>query len=129
MPLVLAELSTLTSLLQPEDGAERPREKNSLNSSEGNDALGEGRLRSHPRESPVRLVHHGGVGFHGVKELLLLLGLLDVGVDQQRVHLRVDVFHHELEAVEAARLGDLHLVNEVGGEVLVDDSVRRGKER
>jgi hypothetical protein len=43
---------------------------------------------------------------------LLLIGILDVGVDEQTVHLRVDVLDGDLEAVETARLCHLHLLAE-----------------
>jgi hypothetical protein len=56
------------------------------------------------------------------------IGILDQGVDQQAVGLAVDVLHHDLEAVEEARLGVLHLVEEVLGEVLVHDAVAGGEE-
>jgi hypothetical protein len=46
----------------------------------------------------------------------LLLGVLDVGVDQQGVHLGVDVLDGDLEAVEAAGLGDLDLRGDGEGE-------------
>lgn len=39
-----------------------------------------------------------------------LFGLLDVGVDQQAVHLGVDVLHGDLEAVEAPGLCHLHFL-------------------
>ena len=41
----------------------------------------------------------------------------------------MDVLDGNLEAVEAARLGQLHLRREPLDEVLVDDAVRRGEER
>jgi len=40
----------------------------------------------------------------------------------------VDVLHGDLEAVEAARLGDLNLGREALHQVLVHDPVRRGEE-
>lgn len=55
-------------------------------------------------------------------------GLLDVGVNQERVGLGVDVLHHDLESVEASSLGDLDLAAETLNQVLIDDAVRRGEE-
>lgn len=46
---------------------------------------------------------------NGIKEVGTLLGLLDIGVDEQGVSFGVDVLHHDLEAVEATGLGDLDL--------------------
>lgn len=40
----------------------------------------------------------------------------------------MDVLHGDLEAVEAAGLGDLHLGAEVLSQILVDDAVGSGKE-
>ena len=51
-------------------------------------------------------------GVNGIEEMGLLGGLLDVGVNEQRVGLRVDILHHDLETVEAACLCDLNLGTE-----------------
>lgn len=65
---------------------------------------------------------------NGVEEIGALLRLADVSVDQEGVCLGVDVLHHDLEAIEASRLGYLHLAAESLDQVLVDDAVRRGEE-
>ena len=57
-----------------------------------------------------------------------MLLILDVGVDEERVCLRVNVLHHDLEAVEASSFRDLNFTAEPLDEVLIDDSIRRGKE-
>ena len=67
-------------------------------------------------------------GLNGVEEVSPLGGLLDVGVNEQGVGLRVDVFHHDLEAVEAACLRNLDLAAEALNQVLVDDAVGGGEE-
>lgn len=41
-----------------------------------------------------------------------LLWLPDVGVDQEAVHLRVDVLHGDLKTVEATCLRHLHFLHE-----------------
>lgn len=41
-----------------------------------------------------------------------LFGLLDVGVDEEAVHLRVDVLHGDLETVETPGLRHLHFLCE-----------------
>lgn len=63
-----------------------------------------------------------------VKEVCALLLLLDVCVDQEGVCLGMDVLHHDLEAVEAARFRDLDLAAESLDEVLVDDTIGGGEE-
>ena len=40
----------------------------------------------------------------------------------------MDVFHHDLEAVEATCFGSLDLIGETFNEVLVDNAVRCGEE-
>lgn len=60
--------------------------------------------------------------------MALFFGVLNVGVDQKRVGLRVDVLHHDLEPVEASCFWDLHLRHEFRSEVLEDDAVRSSEE-
>ena len=54
--------------------------------------------------------------------------LFDVGVNEKRVCLGVDVLHHDLKAVEASRFGYLDLSAETLYEVLIDDAIRGGEE-
>lgn len=49
--------------------------------------------------------------------------LLDIGVDQERVGLGVDIFHHDLETIEAACLWDLDLSTESLEKVLVHNAI------
>ena len=70
----------------------------------------------------------GHTGIYCVKEVGALLLLFDVCVDEQGVGLGVDVLHHDLEAVEAARFRDLNFTAEALDEVLIDDTIRRGEE-
>ena len=46
-------------------------------------------LPADPLESPVSLVLHGGHGVDGMEELVLLLGVLDITLQEQAVHLCV----------------------------------------
>ena len=55
-------------------------------------------------------------------------GLLDVGVNQERVGFGMDVFHHNLEAIETSCFRDLDFVAESLKKVFIDDSVRGSKE-
>ena len=65
---------------------------------------------------------------NGVEKVCALLGLADVGVDEERVCLGVDVLHHDLEAVEASCLGDLDLAREALDKVLVDNAIGGSEE-
>ena len=117
------------TLLEPEDGREGAREEDTLDGGERDEALGKARpLVCDPAEGPVSLLLDAGDGVNGVEEVLALLRVLDVGVNEERVCLGVDVLHHDLETVEAPRLGGLHLVGETLDEVLIDDTVRGGEE-
>ena len=117
------------ALLQPEDGSERSGEEDSLNSGEGNKTFAEGRaVVGNVAKSPVGLLLDTGDGIDGTEEIVATSGILDVGVDKERVRFGVDVFHHNLEAVEATRLSSLYLVGETLDEVLVDNAVGCGEE-
>ena len=76
----------------------------------------------------VGLELDAGDGLDSVEKILTFGGLFDIGVDEQRVRLRVDVFHHDLEAVEAASFSSLHLVRETLDKILSYNAVRGGEE-
>ena len=65
---------------------------------------------------------------NGVEEVGALLLLLDVCVDEERVHLGVDVLHHDLEPIETACFWYLHFSTEALDEVLIDNTIRSGEE-
>ena len=52
-----------------------------------------------------------------------------LGVDEKRISLGVDIFHHDLEAIEATPFGGLDFIRETLYEGFVDDSIRGGEER
>ena len=81
-----------------------------------------------PPQGPVGLLRDGRDGLDGAEEEVFFHNVVDVGVDQQRVGLTVDVFHHHLETVEAASFGHLDLSKEACAEVLEDDAVGRSEE-
>ena len=53
----------------------------------------------------------------------MLGGVLNIRVDEEGVSFGVDVFHHNLETIEAARLRHLNFIREMLVEVLIDDAV------
>ena len=65
---------------------------------------------------------------NGVEQVGALPGLADVCVDEQRVCLRVNVLHHDLETIEASRLRYLYLAGESLDKVLVHDAIGGGEE-
>jgi hypothetical protein len=78
--------------------------------------------------SPVGLVFDTGDSLNGIKNVLVFSQLLDICVDEERVHFRMDVLHHDLEAIEASSLCGLDLVRESFNEVLIDNSIGCGEE-
>ena len=60
--------------------------------------------------------------------MALLGGVLDVGFEEEAVHLGVNVLDGDLEAVEGAGLGDLDFLREAPSEVLKYDAVGGGEE-
>ena len=61
--------------------------------------------------------------------MVLLLLVFDVGVDEQRVRLGVNVLHHDLETIEGASFRPAHFVGEIHDKVLVHNAVTGGEER
>jgi hypothetical protein len=119
-----------TTFLEPEDWRKRAWEEDTLNGGERDQALAERALLvGDPSERPLRLLLDARDRLDSVEEEVALSRLLDERVDEERVSLGVDVLHHNLEAVEAAGLGDLDLVGEAFEQVLVDDAVRGSEER
>lgn len=112
------------AFLEPEDGAEGSREEDALHSCKGDQPLMEGPLVVHPLHGPLRLLADDIDIGNGGKEVVLLIGVLDVGIDEERVGLRVHVLHGDLEAIEAPRLRDLHLRAKLLRQILKHDSIR-----
>ena len=117
------------ALLEPEDGAEGAGEEDTLNGGEGDATLSEGGIVTlAPLEGPSGLALDAGDGLDSIEQVLLLLAVLDVGVDEEGVGLGMDVLHGDLESVEAAGLGTLDLGGEISGQVLVHDAVGGSEE-
>lgn len=119
-----AESGHETSLLEPEDGAERSGEKNAFDGREGDETFGErSPARVAPSQCPRRFVSDARHGVYGVQQRILFLGVANVGVDEERVDLGVDVLDGDLEAVETPGLWPLDFGRKVRRQVLVDDAV------
>lgn len=71
---------------------------------------------------------HEHTGINGIEKVGALLGLLNIGINEQGVGLGVDVLHHDLETVEAAGLRNLDLSAETLNKVLVDDTIGSSEE-
>lgn len=62
------------------------------------------------------------------EEEVLLNSITDVGVNQQRIGFRVNVFHHHLESVETAGFWHLNFSTESSSKILQNDSVGGSEE-
>jgi hypothetical protein len=73
--------------LEPEDGAKAAQEKDALNSSKPHKPLSKGvstdTLSVDPLHSPISLLLDRLHGLNGAEEVVLLVGVFNVGVDEQ----------------------------------------------
>jgi hypothetical protein len=67
-------------------------------------------------------------GFDCIKEVGALTRFFNIGVNQERVGFRMDVLHHDLEAIETSGLGNLYFIAKPLEKVLVYDTIRGSKE-
>lgn len=67
-------------------------------------------------------------GINGIEEIGSLLLVLDVRVDKERVGLRMDILHHDLESIEAASFRNLNFTTKSLNKVLVHDAIRCSEE-
>ena len=117
-----------SSLLEPEDGAKTPAEKQSLDDAKGKEPLGEQvGLVIDPAERPLGLFGDAGDGLNGAEQLLFAEGIADKCLNHETISLAVHILHGGLECVEAPGLGDGHLPAEILHEVLEDDAVAPSK--
>mmetsp|Transcript_60317 Transcript_60317/g.97635 ORF Transcript_60317/g.97635 Transcript_60317/m.97635 type:complete len:218 (+) Transcript_60317:230-883(+) len=116
------------ALLEPVDGAERAAEENTLDRCKGYDALGKAVVPVHVLHGPRCLFLNSRHGVDGIEDMVPLDRIFDVLLDQQRVSLRVNVLHGNLEAIEGSSFRDLHLAAECPCQVLQDNAIRSSKE-
>ena len=121
-----AEAWEKASLLHPEDGAEGSGEVNAFNSSEHNESFGKsGMFGITPFARPFGFCFDARDGGQALEEAGFFCVILDVGVKEEG-----DVFNKDLKSIEAASLGALNLLGEVGKEVFVHNTIgacKKGK--
>ena len=71
----------------------------------------------------MKCVKQVNTGFDGIEEVSALGGFFNVGINQERVSFRMDVFHHDLKAIETPGFRDLYFITESLEKILIDDSV------
>jgi len=98
-----AEAGHESALIEPEYHTERSQEENAFDSGKCNNLFGEACIgRITPFKSPFGLVLNTWYCYNGTKEVQFFHWVFDVRVNEEGVHFAVDVFYHNLEAVEAA---------------------------
>eukprot|EP00438_Fugacium_kawagutii_P012791 Skav211671 [mRNA] locus=scaffold216:105387:106229:- [translate_table: standard] len=117
-----------TSLLQPEDGTKRSAEEDALNCSKCHKTLSKAAFTIHPLNGPTGLLPDSWHCVNSIKKVILLLWVLDVLLDQQRIGLGVDVFHSNLETIKGPSLWNLHFRRELLRQVLQNDAVTSREE-
>ena len=62
-----------------------------------------------------------------MEEIVFLHRVFDVGLKEERVHLRVDVLNSDLETIESASFRDLDFLHETHTQVLIDNAIGSGE--
>src|SRR6266508_2052293 len=81
-----------------------------------------------PAESPISLTLDARNSVKGVKEVITLDRVFDIGVNEERVGFGMNVFHHDLETVEATGFGSLNFVGESLDKILIHNAIGGGEE-
>lgn len=115
-------------LLEPENGAERPREENPFHSSKGNQPLLESFISIHPFHSPLCfLLNHIDI-CNSIEKIIFLVIIFNISVYQKRVCFRVNVLHCDLETIETSGFRNLNLWAKLLSQVFKHDAITGGEE-
>lgn len=63
---------------------------------------------AYPLDSPIGFLLHTAEVVHSTEQFLLLLNVLDVGINHQTVHFTMDVLDRNLESVKSSSLHNTH---------------------
>jgi hypothetical protein len=118
-----------SSLFNPKDSAETTGEKDSLDGSKSNQTLSIAVWAIDPFDGPVGLLFHGGNVVDGLEKEGFLVVILHESINEDGVGLRVNIFHHHLEAVEAAGFGHLNFRAETLSQILKHNTVGGSEKR
>ena len=67
-------------------------------------------------------------GLDGVEEVGALSVLFDISINQERVGFGVNVFHHDLEAIETSCFGNLYFIAEPFEKIFIDNAIGSSEE-
>ena len=76
-----------------------------------------------PAQSPVSLLLDDWHSLDSIEQKVAAFRLANVRVNKKRVGFGVDVFHHDLEAIEATCLSGLDFGTEPLDQILVDNTI------
>lgn len=116
------------TFFQPKNGAKWAREENPLHGSKCNESFMEGLILVHPFHCPLCFLLDDIDVLNCIEEKSLLILVLDVSVNQERVSFWMDVFHGNLEAIKAPGFRDLNFWAELLCEIFHNNSITGGKE-
>jgi len=117
-----------TALFYPENCTEAAGKEDALDSCKSNQALSEAVRALNPFHGPLSFQFHGGNVRDCFEKEVFLFSVLAKGVNEDRVGLAVNVFHHYLEAVEASGFGNLDFGAEALGKVFQNNTIRGSEE-
>ena len=112
-----------TPLLEPEDGTERTAEEDTFDRCKGCQTGGKVGIRLNPLQGPFSFLGNAWNRLDGVKEVILLGLVLDLGINQERLRFGMDAFHGILETLEETSHRTLNFPLKADGQVLLNDSV------
>ena len=113
-----------TALLQPVDRAEGGAKEDALHDCKGHEARRKVVVFGHdPFLRPFGLSLDARDGLCRMKEIQFLRLVLNVGINEKRIHLAVNSLYHHLDRVEVARLRVLNLGHEPRRQILLDDAI------
>jgi hypothetical protein len=78
---------------------------------------------------PISFAFYARHSFNGVEEMGSFIRVFNVGVNEERIRLGMNVFYHDLKAVKTSGLGDLNFSGEAFHKVFIHDAVRSCEER
>ncbi len=111
------------ALLEPEDGTEGTTEEDALDRRKGRQTGGKARIGLDPLEGPLGLLGDARNGLNGVKQVVLLRLVLDLGINQQGLGLRMNAFHGVLKSLEQTGHGALDFALKADRQVLLHDPI------
>jgi hypothetical protein len=111
------------ALLEPEDGTEGTAEEDALDRRKRRQTGGKARVRLDPLQGPLSFLGNAWNGLNGVEQVGLLGLVFDLGVNQQRIGLRMNALHGILKSLEQTGHRALDFALKADRQVLLHDPI------